>query len=127
MSLFIQRKHTKRAKELLEEFIKNKSVIFVPQQAIAETIYVLGNIHKIDDSIQKLSRVEIKEMIESLINTPKIKVEKELSIREVLSLYCNLNIKFGDCLIYTTIKKNGIDTIATFDRDFDKMDISVVE
>jgi predicted nucleic-acid-binding protein len=89
-------------------------------------VYVLENIHKIDNSINKLSREEIKEIIESLLDTPKVKVEKESSVRVTLNLYCNLNIKFGDCLIYATIKNSNVNTIATFDRDFDKLDIDVI-
>lgn len=101
-------------------------MIFVPQQAIAETVYVLENIHKADSSIRRLSKKEIKEILESLINTPKIKIEKELPTREALDIYYKLNINFGDCLIYTTIKQNRIDLIATFDADFNRLDIKII-
>ena len=126
LSLFIQRQYTDRAKELLNKFIANKNRIFVPQQAIAETVYVLENIHKADSSIGKLSKREIKEMLESLIDTPKIKIEKEIPTREALDLYHQLNISFGDCLIYTTAKQNHISSIATFDANFDRLDIEIV-
>ncbi len=122
----MQREHTKKAKELLKRFIENKNMIFIPQQVIAETVYVLENIHKADSSVRRLSKSKIKEMLESLINTPKIKVEKELSTREALDLYHKLNINFGDCLIYTTIKQNHINSIATFDADFDRLDIEII-
>ena len=94
------------------------SEVYLPSQVIAEVAYVLEGIHKYS-SINKLSKLEIKGIIEGILNTPKVKCKDENLVRKALDFYVKKNIPFGDAIIVSDVIENGINEILTFDRDFE--------
>ncbi len=105
-----------KAKELIEKAIKGKIEIFVPFIVVAEIVWVLENVYKIN-------KKEISEIVESLINTIGISVELSDVVSHAMKLYKKKNIKFADAFISSWALHKEIDELITFDEtDFRKVD-----
>ncbi len=105
-----------KAKELVEQAIRGEVEIFVPFIVTAEIVWVLEKIYRV-------SKEEISEIVESLINTPGMNVELSGVVRSALGLYREKNIKFADAVISSWTLHNGADELITFDEtDFKKVD-----
>jgi predicted nucleic-acid-binding protein len=99
---------------LAEEFVAKGA--WVSHLVLAETLWVL-------DSVFELSRVQIATAVEMLLN------HKELTIQdgEVVALAIDQyrkrqSVDFSDCLVLEIARKAGHLPVATFDRDFAKLD-----
>ena len=105
-----------KAKELIEKAISGEVEIFVPFIVVAEIVWVLEKIYRV-------SKEEISEIIESLINTPGMNVELSGVVRSALGFYRGKNIKFADAVISSWTLNIGADELITFDEtDFKKVD-----
>lgn len=128
LSIIIERNNTKEALKLLSYIIENYEEIFIPQQVIAEIVYVLEGIYKYTQNQKKLSREEIKEYLLSVLNIPKVKIENEEVIFKALELYEAKKISFGDALIIGTLINKKIDKIVSFDKSFKNIkEIAVID
>ncbi len=105
-----------KAKELIEKAIKGKIEIFVPFIVVAEVVWVLEKVYKVN-------RKEISEIVESLINTIGINVELSDIVSHTMKLYKEKNIKFADAVISSWALYKEMDELITFDEtDFGKVD-----
>ncbi|MDO8570627.1 MAG: PIN domain-containing protein [Candidatus Daviesbacteria bacterium] len=98
-------------RKLLEN---NKTTLLLTDIVIAELVWTL-------DSFYHLTRLEILEKLQSLLDLDSIKAHKELLSRS-LQIYQAYNIDFIDAYLaaYCGEKKN-IKGIYSFDKDFDKI------
>lgn len=126
ISILVKRNNTELALNILSEAIEHYEKIFVANQVIAETIYVLEGLHKHNGGIVKLEKPVIKDYIFSVINTPKVVLENKKTIEKALEIYINKNIDFGDALIAAVILNKGIKKIITFDKDFLKIEDLII-
>jgi len=126
ISILIKRNNTERALNILSETIERYEKIFVANQVIAETVYVLEGLHKYNGGIIKLEKYEIKDYVFSIINTPKVVIENKKTIEKALEIYINKNINFGDALIAAVVMNKGIKKIITFDKDFLKIEDLII-
>ena len=105
-----------KAKELIEKAVKGKIEIFVPFIVVAEIVWVLEKVYKVN-------RREISEIVESLINTIGINVELSDIVSHAMKLYKEKNIKFADAVISSWALYKEMDELITFDEtDFRKVD-----
>ncbi len=105
-----------KAKELIEKAVKGKIEIFVPFIVVAEIVWVLEKIYKVN-------RRAISEIVESLINTIGINVEFSDIVSHAMKLYKEKNIKFTDAVISSWTLYKEMDELITFDEtDFRKVD-----
>ena len=105
-----------KAKELIEKAIKGKIEIFVPFIVVAEIVWVLEKVYRVN-------RKEISEIVESLINTIGINVELSDIVSHAMKLYKEKNIKFTDAVISSWTLYKEMDELITFDEtDFRKVD-----
>lgn len=126
ISILIKRNNTERALNILSGAIEHYEKIFVANQVIAETVYVLEGLHKYNGGIIKLEKYEIKDYVFSIINTPKVVIENKKTIEKALEIYINKNINFGDALIAAVVLNKGIKKIITFDKDFLKIEDLII-
>ncbi|MDO8638200.1 MAG: PIN domain-containing protein [Candidatus Daviesbacteria bacterium] len=98
-------------RKLLEN---NKATLLLTDIVTAELVWTL-------DSFYHLTRSEILEKLQSLLDLDSIKANKELLSRS-LQIYQTYNIDFIDAYLaaYCDAKKN-IKGIYSFDKDFDKI------
>jgi predicted nucleic-acid-binding protein len=83
--------------------------------AILEVVWVL-------EKVYRYPRPRVREIVEAILNTPELKIEKEAVFRKSLAAYENQNIKFADALMAYWGLDLGLTTIYTFDeKDFRKI------
>ncbi|MBA2849851.1 type II toxin-antitoxin system VapC family toxin [Thermosulfuriphilus ammonigenes] len=77
--------------------------------ALLEVVWVL-------EKVYRLSRSRIREIVEGIIFTPRLKVEKAQVFLEALRDYEEKNIKFADALMAYWALSENLSGIVTFDR-----------
>jgi len=94
---------------LLQIARKEGSVLHLLPVAVLEVVWVL-------EKVYRYPRSRIREIVEAILNTPELKVEKEAVFRKALSVYESQNIKFADALMAHWGIDLGLTTIYTFDE-----------
>ena len=103
------------AVRLIKDSAKNGIYLHVLPIALIETVFVL-------EKIYKFSKLEIKELIESILNTPELHCELDDVFRKAVFLYSENNIKFGDALMSSWAMQKGISVVYTYDiKDFKRV------
>ena len=77
--------------------------------ALLEVVWVL-------EKVYRLSRSRIREIVEGIIFTPGLKVEKAQVFLEALRDYEEKNVKFADALMAYWALSENLSGIVTFDR-----------
>jgi len=77
--------------------------------ALLEVVWVL-------EKVYRLPRSRIREVVEGIIFTPDLKVEKAQVFLEALQDYEEKNVKFADALMARWALSEGLSGIVTFDR-----------
>ena len=105
-------KNHEKAK-LIRDTIENETKI------INSTVLIemLNNLHK---TRYKQVRDEILELIKN-INEIDFLNSKDYNNSLKICEYYNYSVNYSDCTILKTMLENKIDTIASFDSDFDKI------
>ncbi len=103
-------KSFKKAKEFFEEVFSGKKTAYLLQSVIAEIVYVLKGIYKVE-------REEISDILIELLKRKNIKTEDKNIVIDALKIYADKNLDFVDCLICAY--KNNFE-ILTFDKKLNK-------
>ena len=108
------------ANELFESLFSGEEKLAVSTQILAETlnVFTLAKMAKSEASIE-----DIYVMISDIISVPEIPklVVNAQTVLQAAKLHMQFSIDFYDALIAATMKENGITTIYTEDKDFDKI------
>jgi predicted nucleic-acid-binding protein len=97
-----------------EEFVTKGA--WVSHLVLAETLWVL-------DSVFELSREQVMLAVEMLLNHRDLTLQDADVVAEALGHYRKrTKVGFSDCLVLEIARKAGHLPIATFDRDFAKLD-----
>lgn len=102
---------TQELAEKATEIIENNKVL-VPNEVIAEIIYVLEKVYKIKND-------EISEILLELFQYDNIKVDDPEVIETALKLYGDIRFDFVDTLLYSYNKVRGYE-VFTFDKKLAK-------
>lgn len=105
-----QLKHD-RAKQIAE-YIKNE-----------EKIINSTNLMEVMNSIKPIYNINSTAVLNNLLKIGKVHMlnKNDHIIANEMFEYYNYAINFQDCLILKTMKDNKINTIVSFDSDFDKI------
>jgi len=106
---------TKKVRKLLEDTAKGEYELFVCDLVIAEMVYVL-------ESVYKLNRKDVAEKILALAEQKNIIVENKAIIIAALEIYKNNNLDFTDSYIACHAKRNDYTKVCTLDEDFKKLE-----
>jgi len=98
---------------LMAEAIIENEEVFVPNEIVAEIVYVLEKVYKI-------KRREIKESLIILLDYNNITLTDKHVINESLLVYDKYNLDFADSLLAAYNSING-DTIYTFDQKLNRV------
>jgi predicted nucleic-acid-binding protein len=97
-----------------EEFVTKGA--WVSHLVLAETLWVL-------DSVFELSRGQVMLAVEMLLNHRDLTLQDADVVAEALGHYRKrTKVGFSDCLVLEIARKAGHLPIASFDRDFAKLD-----
>lgn len=92
-----------------ERLIKETRGLHILPVSIMEIVWVLEKLYKLD-------RSNIRELVESIMNTPGLKVEIDGVFRSALIAYEKTNIKFADAVMAHWGMERGLDTVYTYDE-----------
>jgi predicted nucleic-acid-binding protein len=98
-----------KAKELFEKAEKGNLRLETNEMVIAEIVWVL-------ESYYNFSRIEIKEVIDTIIETRNIKVASHSKIRDAIKLYASDRMDYIDAYNIVYIKAKDCEKVATFDK-----------
>ena len=81
-----------------------------------ETVWVL-------EKVYSFSRKDVKEVVEAILNTPELRIEKEGVFRKALQTYVEKNVKFADAVMGYWGLENGYTMVFTYDeKDFKRIE-----
>lgn len=101
---------------LLREARQRGVALYLLPVAVLEIVWVL-------EKVYRYPRPRVCEIVEAVLNTPELKVEKEEVFRKALAAYEARSIKFADALMAFWGLEAGLSTIYTLDeKDFKKID-----
>ena len=95
-------------------FLAEGDELLVPDLIVAEVVYVL-------ESFYEVGRVEVAEIIRSLVAFPAIQViDMELVLRTV-ELYEIDRLDFAEAYLVASAERSGINEVISFDRSIDRV------
>lgn len=87
--------------------------IFIPNEVIAEVVYVLEKVYKVE-------RVHIFDSLRNLLSYRNISMDDRNILIEALKVYSEIKIDFVDSLLFAYSKIGG-HTVFTFDKKLNQM------
>jgi predicted nucleic-acid-binding protein len=87
--------------------------IFIPNEVIAEVVYVLEKVYKVE-------RAHIHESLRDLISYNNIRTHDRDILIEALKVYSEIKIDFVDSLLFS-YSKIGRHTVFTFDKKLNQL------
>ena len=103
------------AVKLLREARQRGVALHLLPVALLEVVWVL-------EKVYRYPRSRVREIVEAVLNTPELKVEKEAVFRKAVAAYEERAIKFADALMAHWGMEAGLGTVYTFDvKDFGRI------
>ncbi len=87
--------------------------IFIPNEVIAEVVYVLEKVYKVE-------RVLILDSLQNLLSYGNITTQDRNILIEALKVYSEIKIDFVDALLFA-YSKIGKHTVFTFDKKLNRL------
>jgi len=97
-----------KAKELFEKAEKGEVKLETNDMVIAEIVWVF-------ESYYDFSKAEIKEVIDTILETKNVKVANRVRVKEAIGLYALGKMDFIDAYNIAYIKAKDYKKVATFD------------
>ncbi len=96
-------------RQLIQKASVQGNTLHLPPVTILETVWVL-------EKLYRLSKKEIRELVEAILNTPAFRCEMEDIFRNALRTYDEKNIKFADAVMGCWGLDHGLTTVYTYDE-----------
>lgn len=101
---------------LLREAKRRGVTLHLLPVALLEVVWVL-------EKVYRYPRPRVREIVEAVLNTPELKVEKDSVFRRALAAYEGGGIKFADALMAHWGLDGELSAVYTFDvKEFKKID-----
>ena len=97
-----------KARELFEKAENGLVTLETNDMVIAEIVWVL-------ESYYGFTKAEIKEVIDTILETKNVKVTNHSRVKEAVNLYTLRRMDFIDAYNIAYIKAKGFNKVATFD------------
>lgn len=101
-----------KASTLLSRIEQGELRVWTSDLVIFETVYTLQRVFK-------ASKQQIAASVLPLIELPGIVLPKKQRYQQVFSLYLTTKLGFADSYHVVLMQEQGIDTVFSFDTDFD--------
>ena len=101
--------------KLFKSAISGKIKLFATDLVIAEIIWVL-------ESYYELSKNDIREKVEKILNTPNLFCSQKDIILSALNVYTEKNIDYIDAFNALKIKDKGIEELYSYDAHYDRIE-----
>ena len=107
---------------LLDSAARLKIKVLCPQNVLTEFVYVL-------DSVYRIGKAEIKDMIRDFIRLPGVEIVHYLNLNTLFTFWPEKVPDYGDAIIAALCKDTRGSSIATFDQKFkarlNRLDLAV--
>lgn len=100
---------------LFEKVANGKLVLYAPDTAIADAVYVLSS-----PNLYHLPRIEVRDLLLPLLRYPNFKVDNKQVVIRALDYYADKNLDFGDAMLAILTQQSKARIIYSYDHDFDK-------
>ena len=100
---------------LFQQAEQGEVTLFTTETIIAEIVYVLSS-----PRLYNLSRQDVRNRLMPLLTLPGLRMSKRSVALRALELYESHNVDFEDALAVAHMEQLGIETIISYDRDFDR-------
>ena len=100
---------------LFQQAERGEVTLFTTETIIAEIVYVLSS-----PRLYNLSRQDVRNRLMPLLTLPGLRMSKRSVALRALELYESHNVDFEDALAAAHMEQLGIETIISYDRDFDR-------
>jgi len=107
---------SKKVYKLFKKAESKNDTLFVPLLVVLELIWVL-------ESAYKISRKEIVESISDMILMPIFKFEHQTAIQQFTHFARSNNYDLSDLIIAYSAKKQGCESVFTFDKKASRSDL----
>ena len=101
--------------ELFKKALADKERLFTTEFVIAEIIWVL-------ESYYELSKKEVQDKVEKILNTPNLVCQNKDIILNALTLYYEKDIDYIDAYNAVFLRNNSIETLYSYHKHFDSID-----
>lgn len=105
---------------LLKKTEKGGGQIWVSDLVMGEVVWVLQRFYQ-------LKPAEAAEMVEPLLDAPMLNFENRDRLMRTLELFRAHEVDFTDCYIAACALEKGLDSIVSYDRDFEKLPVKRME
>lgn len=103
-----------RVRDLFAAAERGEVLLILDEIVVAETVWVLS-------SFYKFSKMDIKEVLLSILSHEGVDVKNEQGILLALTLFAEMNVDFVDALISVHMAQDGIEEVYTFDKHFKRL------
>ncbi|MBI4828073.1 MAG: type II toxin-antitoxin system VapC family toxin [Nitrospinae bacterium] len=104
------------AEALFKDAAAGSLTLYLPPVTILETVWVL-------EKAYRAPRAKVAQIVEALINSPGVRVERAPAWRAALRDYALRNVKFADAALAHWALEEGLDAVYTFDeKDFKRIE-----
>lgn len=104
-------KQSKVASRFIENTVATGEMLWISHITLCEVIWVLERSYK-------LSKVEILDIIQKILETTQLQIENEDVVRKAFNAFKNtISVGFSDCLIGKQNFYHGCSRTVTFDKD----------
>ena len=99
---------------MVEEIKKQLSceICYIPVEVIAEVVYVLSKVYKVERKI-------ITRIVVDITNTDKIRIFHSNVVQHALKVFASSTLDFVDCLLVGYVKEKQY-SVFTFDKKLKK-------
>jgi predicted nucleic acid-binding protein len=116
---YLTRDHAQHSRAVLPLFESLEegtvsAVTSVP--VLVEVVHVLSS-----RSLYNLPREDVRRHLLVIVNLRGLKLVGKGVLRRALDVYVQHNVDFTDALIVAQMEQQGLDTLLSFDRDFDRI------
>jgi len=99
---------------LFQRAIDGEEALFTTDMVVAEIVWVL-------ESYYELSRREVREKLEKILNTQNLDCSNSEIIINALAVYEEKNIDYIDAYNASILRMKGINEIYSYDRHYDRI------
>lgn len=102
------------AAELFAAVEQRRLRLQAPVTVIADAVYVLSS-----PRLYAVPRTDIRDILQTIIRLPGFMLDPKPALLRALEIYADSRLDFGDAFILASMEHAAIDTLYSFDRDFD--------
>jgi len=95
-------------------YLRRANELLLPALIVAEVVYVL-------ESFYEVKRQRVAELARAIVGFPAVVVVSESLLLRALEVYEVERLDFADAYLVASAEASGVGTIASFDREIDRI------